>query len=57
MPMTAEMRVAIGEGYSTEELKALAVRGGMQTLRMAGLQKFSQGLTTLSEVVRVSAPD
>jgi type II secretory ATPase GspE/PulE/Tfp pilus assembly ATPase PilB-like protein len=39
------------------ELSALAVREGMIPLRQDGWIKASQGLTSVSEVVRVTADD
>ncbi|TXD42964.1 type IV-A pilus assembly ATPase PilB [Lujinxingia vulgaris] len=45
------------QGYSTAELKAEAIRLGMNTLRRAGIIKMFEGVTTPEEVVRNSAPD
>ena len=44
------------QGCSTAELKTEAVRLGMKTLRMSGLAKVFEGVTSLDEVVRVTAP-
>ena len=44
-------------GASTLELKREAIRQGMKTLRMSGIEKIREGLTTIEEVVRVTAPD
>jgi type IV pilus assembly protein PilB len=44
-------------GASTLELKREAVRQGMRTLRASGIAKISEGLTSIEEVVRVTAPD
>ncbi|MBR4984838.1 MAG: type IV-A pilus assembly ATPase PilB [Proteobacteria bacterium] len=52
-----ELRSAVLQGYSTAELKAEAIRLGMQTLRMAGLNKALEGMTSIAEVCRVTAPD
>ena len=52
-----ELRSAVLQGYSTAELKAEAIRLGMQTLRQSGLHKVLEGTTCLSEVCRVTAPD
>ena len=52
-----ELRSAVLQGYSTAELKAEAIRLGMQTLRMAGINKVLAGVTRLTEVCRVTAPD
>lgn len=45
------------QGYSTAELKAEAVRFGMDTLRTAGIKKMFEGMTTPEEVVRNTTPD
>lgn len=39
---------------SSQQIKALAIQSGMRTLRQDGLKKASQGVTTLSEVIRVT---
>ena len=52
-----ELRNAVLQGYSTAELKAEAIRLGMQSLRMAGLNKVLEGITSIAEVCRCSAPD
>lgn len=52
-----ELKSAVLQGYSTAELKAEAIRMGMQTLRMAGLNKVLEGTTCISEILRVTAPD
>jgi type IV pilus assembly protein PilB len=44
-------------GASTLELKREAVRQGMRTLRASGIAKINEGMTSIEEVVRVTAPD
>jgi type IV pilus assembly protein PilB len=39
------------------ELKAAARREGMQTLRENGIEKVLEGVTSLEEILRVTAPD
>ncbi len=51
------MRDKIIEGISTTQLKRMAIEEGMITLRRAGLIKVSQGVTTIDEVLGVTAPD
>jgi len=51
------MRDKIIEGISTTQLKRMAIEEGMITLRRAGLQKVAQGITTIDEVLSVTAPD
>ena len=45
------------QGCSTAELKAEAIRLGMESLRIAGLKKVNEGVTSLKEVLRVTAAD
>jgi type IV pilus assembly protein PilB len=52
-----ELKDVVLQGCSTAELKSDAIRTGMRSLRMAGLQKIKDGVTTLDEVVRVTSPD
>ncbi|HVG06161.1 MAG TPA: type IV-A pilus assembly ATPase PilB [Thermoanaerobaculia bacterium] len=47
-----EMREMILSGASSFELRQKAVQNNMMTLRMSGLQKIRDGVTTLDEVVR-----
>lgn len=57
MPLSEAIRDLILNGASTAEIKHQAIKEGMLTLRMSGLEKLRQGITTISEVVRVSAAD
>jgi type IV pilus assembly protein PilB len=45
------------EGRSVHDLKAEAVRQGMDTLRRVGLMNAMRGRTTLEEVLRVTMDD
>lgn len=45
------------QGASTAELKAAAVRSGMNSLRMSGIEKVLAGVTTTEEVGRVTMGD
>ncbi|HEX5720539.1 MAG TPA: type IV-A pilus assembly ATPase PilB [Thermoanaerobaculia bacterium] len=47
-----EMREMILSGASSFELRQKAIQNGMMTLRMSGLQKIRDGVTTMDEVVR-----
>lgn len=51
------IKEAIQQGYSATELKAEAIKAGMQTLRQSAVNKLLEGTTTLAEVARCSAPD
>ncbi len=52
MEITDEVRELILVGASGLELRRKAIEEGMLTLRMSGLEKIRQGLTTIEEVVR-----
>jgi type IV pilus assembly protein PilB len=45
------------QGSSTAELKAAAIKQGMVTLRMAGIGKVLDGVTTTEEILRVTMSD
>lgn len=51
MPVGDEMRELILQGASADEIKKRSVALGMKTLRMSGLAKIANGLTTVEEVV------
>jgi len=57
MTMGDELKEYVLQGYSTAELKHEAIRLGMKTLRQAGIGKILEGMTTIDEVSRVTAPD
>ena len=57
MIVNEEIRKLILEGASAIELKKAAIRGGMKTLRMSGLTKVKEGVTTIEEVLRVTFGD
>jgi type IV pilus assembly protein PilB len=55
MAMSTELRKAVMQQASTDELRELAISEGMLTLRMDGLKKVERGITTLEEVVKETA--
>lgn len=57
MPVKSEIKELILEGASAAEIKSAAVRLGMRTLRMSGLVKLKEGVTSLEEVLRVTFGD
>jgi type IV pilus assembly protein PilB len=57
MPFWDGLKELVINGASAAELKQEAIRLGMQTLRMSGLNKMMQGITTLEEVLGNTAPD
>ncbi len=54
MPISEKLRRMILEGASTDELRAEAIKEGMSTLRMSGLKKIKEGITTIEEVMNVT---
>jgi type IV pilus assembly protein PilB len=54
MVVNDEIKEVILQGGTTFEIKEASVRGGMRTLRMSGLQKIKDGVTTIEEVLRVT---
>ena len=57
MPIKEEIKDLVLRGGSALDLQREAVRLGMKTLRQSGLTKLEEGVTTLEEVLRVTAPD
>lgn len=55
LPITPEIQEATVRRRSLVELAQIAARQGMRTLRQAGLLKAARGITTLDEVLRVTA--
>ena len=49
-----EVKKLILEGRDSDEIKELAVKQGMKTLKMDGAQKVKMGITTPEEVLRVA---
>jgi type IV pilus assembly protein PilB len=54
MPITEELRELVLKDASTAEIREMAQRQGMKTLRQAGLQKVLEGTTTAAEILRVT---
>ena len=50
--MTGTIQEMVLQGASTLELKHKALEEGMITLRVSGLCKIRQGITTVEEVLR-----
>jgi type IV pilus assembly protein PilB len=57
MPMWDEVKELVLQGASAAELKAQAIKCGLQTLRMSAIAKALDGITTTDEIVRCSASD
>ncbi len=54
LPMTEKVGEMIRADCEVENLRRQAFKEGMRTLRLSGAQKVGAGLTTISEVLRVS---
>ncbi len=57
MIMTDSLKEFVLNGASGAEIKREAIRGGMVTLRRSALNMMLDGVTTISEVFRVSTSD
>ncbi len=57
MPFTDPLKELVLQGASAAELKTEMIRGGVQSLRMAGIQKILEGVTTPEEVLRTTVDD
>jgi type IV pilus assembly protein PilB len=57
MVMTDSLKEFVLNGASAAEIKQEAIRSGLCTLRRSALNKVLEGVTTLSEVYRISAGD
>jgi type IV pilus assembly protein PilB len=57
MALSPELRDMVLGGGSAVEMKRGAIQQGMRTLRMSGLEKMREGMTTIEEVVRVTFND
>ena len=55
--VTEILKELVLQGASTAELKAAAIKGGMCSLRMSGIKKILDGVTTAEEVLRVTMAD
>src|SRR5213593_663982 len=54
MPITEQIRLGVLRGASTDEIKKMSMDQGDKTIRMSGITKVCQGITTLKEVEGVS---
>lgn len=57
MPFREEIKEMILKGESTTDIKKMAMKLGMKTLRMSGLVKIREGLTSVEEILRVTFAD
>jgi type IV pilus assembly protein PilB len=57
MALKDEIKELTLEGASSDEIKKTAVRLGMKTLRLSGLNKIRNGITSVEEIVRATFGD
>ncbi|MCC6501770.1 MAG: type IV-A pilus assembly ATPase PilB [Deltaproteobacteria bacterium] len=57
MPFSEPVKELVLNGASSAEIKRAAVREGMKTLRMSGVTKVAEGVTTMEEILRVTMAD
>lgn len=57
LPMNEAIRELIISKASSDRIKKNALASGMRTLRMDGWEKTKKGLTTISEIIRVTKED
>jgi type IV pilus assembly protein PilB len=57
MRFTEGLKEMVLQGSSTAELKMGAIKSGMGTLRMSGIAKVLDGVTTTEEILRVTMSD
>jgi len=57
MPMRDEIKEMVIKGATSIDLKRAAIHFGMMTLRMSGLNKIKEGITSIEEVLRVTFSD
>lgn len=56
MLMSDSLKEKITPDFNLQDLRRLAMKEGMRTLRLSGAQKIAAGLTTMEEVLRVAPP-
>ena len=57
MPFFDPLKELVLQGASAAEIKAEMIRQGVQSLRMAGIQKILEGMTTPEEILRTTVDD
>jgi type IV pilus assembly protein PilB len=57
MPFTDPLKELVLQGASAAEIKTEMIRQGIQSLRMAGIGKILEGVTTPEEVLRTTIED
>lgn len=57
LPFTDSVKELVLNGASTTEIKKQAIKDGMKSLRMSGISKVLEGVTTVEEVLRATMAD
>ncbi len=57
MPVKEEIKEMVVKGATSTDLKKGAIKLGMKSLRMSGLTKVKEGVTSIEEVLRVTFAD
>jgi len=57
MPFMDALKELVLQGASGAEIKAEMIRQGVRTLRMSGITKIVEGVTTPEEILRVTVAD
>jgi type IV pilus assembly protein PilB len=57
MPFTEDLKELCLQGASSAEIKAEMIQGGIPSLRMAGINKILEGVTTPEEILRSTVDD
>ena len=56
MLSTDSLQAKVTPDFNLQQLRKLAMKEVMRTLRLSGAQKIAAGLTTMEEVLRVAPP-
>jgi len=56
LPVEGQIQAVIGDDVELDNLRRMAMKNGMRTLRLSGAQKVARGETTIAEVLRVAPP-
>lgn len=56
LPLSDSVKEMVNDQCDLMDLRKLAMREGMRTLRLSGAQKIAAGETTIAEVMRVAPP-
>src|SRR4030095_8000750 len=57
MPFSDPLKELVLQGASAAEIKTEMIRQGVKSLRMAGIQKILEGMTTPEEILRTTVDD